>query len=283
MKAEYKNKLPKWYNDNKQYDLILTDDIDSLMSCAILKFLKNWSIENVMLFKADTNKSIDYLGKTSDATNETVGVDFALQNGKCFDNHVSRISKLDPINSECVNLNVIRDITRENYFKKYNLSTVLLLWSLFDLPIPESEEGKMILLTIDSSYYSYFSKKQYQDMNRYYMCDIMGLDELYECQGRHTQAEFKEIEKKFKLKEKIVAKNGYLDTNIDLLAINNEIGWDTGVWCSLPKKKFTLHKKFYDKQVSINNNTTLSEITKNPYSVALTGRDFICYSEEIKE
>ena len=31
------------------------------------------------------------------------------------------------------------------------------------------------------------------------------------------------------------------------------------------------------------NTTKLSDITKNPYSVALTGRDFICYSEEIPE
>ena len=285
MKAEYKEKLPQWYMDNVKRDLILTDDIDSLMSCAILKAVKNWDINYCLLFKADKNKNYDYMGITSNATNETVGVDLALQNGKCFDNHLSRLSEDDYLNKECINLNFIKNVTRKNYFKKYNLSTVLLLWSLYDLPIPESEEGKMILLTIDSSYYSHFSRYQNDRyLNKFYMCDVMGLDELYECQLRHKQYEFKDIEKKYKLNEKITAYKGILSTDIDLLSINLEIGWYTDIWCELPKSIFKRYKIFRDIQVPIKYNTTkLSQIIKNPYSVALTNRDFICYSEEITE
>ena len=177
MKEKYKEKLPQWYTDDGKYDLILTDDIDSLLSCAILKQVKNWDIEYVMLFKT-SNKDIDYMGITSNATNEAVGVDLALHKGKSFDNHVSRLLPTDPLNEECINLNMINDITRQNYFKKYNLSTVLLLWSLYKLPIPESEEGKMILLTIDSSYYSFFSGySSFRDMNKYWLCEVMELDE----------------------------------------------------------------------------------------------------------
>lgn len=211
MKEIYRKQLPKWYEGNEKYDLILTDDIDSLLSCAILKKVKQWSIEQVFLFKADRNKSIDYLGITSNATNEAVGVDLALQNGKCFDNHVTRISSKDKWNDECINLNFINDVTRQNYFSKFNLSTVLLLWSLYDLPIPESEDGKMILLTIDSSYYSYFSKYQNdRNMNKFYMCDVLGLNELFKCQQRHKQYEFKDIEKKYHLDKKIKASKGFL-------------------------------------------------------------------------
>ncbi|WP_455718690.1 hypothetical protein, partial [Anaerosporobacter sp.] len=180
MNIEYKKQLPKWYEDNKKYDLILTDDIDSLLSCAILKKVKQWEIEQVFLFKADSNKSIDYLGITSSATNEAVGVDLALQNGKCFDNHVTRIKSTDKWNDECINPNQFKNVTGANYSSKYNLSTVLLLWSLYDLPIPESEEGKMILLTIDASYVSYFSNYSYfNQMNKYYLCNVLGLNELY--------------------------------------------------------------------------------------------------------
>lgn len=284
MKVQYKERLPQWYKDTKQYDLILTDDIDSLMSCAILSLIKGWEIKYCMLFKADKNELYDYMGITSNATNETVGVDLALQNGKSFDNHLSRLDELDPVNDECINLNFIKDVTRKNYFKKYNLSTVLLLWGLYDLPIPESEEGKMILLTIDSSYYSHFSRYQNdREMNKFYMCDVLGLDELYECQLRHKQYEFKDIEKKFKLNKKITVKSkGILSTDIDLLGINLEIGLDTKVWCVLPEEPFSLHKKFRDIQVPITRRTTkLSDITENPYSVALTNRNFLCYSEEI--
>lgn len=285
MKDEYKIKLPKWYEDTKKYDLILTDDIDSLMSCAILKAVKNWDIEYVMLFKLDKNKSIDYMGITSNATNEAVGVDLALQNGKSFDNHLSKLHSDDKWNEKCINLNFIKDVTRQNYFKKYNLSTVLLLWSLYDLPIPETEEGKMILLTIDSSYYSHFSRYQNdREMNKFYMCDVLGLDELYECQLRHKQYEFKDIEVKYNLLSKIVVKKGFLDTDIDLAGINLEVGWYTDIWCELPKVRFSLYKTFQDIQVPIRRTTTkLSDITQNPYSVALTNRDFLCYSEEIIE
>ena len=52
MKERYKDKLPEWYKEEKQYDLILTDDIDSLLGCAILSHCKGWNIEQIMLFKA---------------------------------------------------------------------------------------------------------------------------------------------------------------------------------------------------------------------------------------
>lgn len=284
MKAEYKNKLPQWYNDNKQYDLILTDDIDSLLSCAVLKKIKGWNIEYVLIFKADKNKCFNYMGKTSNATNEVIGVDLALQSGKAFDNHLSRLSLDEEYNRECINPNIFNNITRKDYFKKYNLSTILLVWGLYDLPIPESEEGKMILLTIDSSYYSYFSRYQNdRNMNRYYLCDVLGLEELYKCQQRHKQYEFKDIEKKYRLNKKIVVNKGRLQTDIDLLGINLELV-DSGIWCSLPEEVFQLHRVFKDIKVPLKSNTTkLSDITKNPFSVALTGRDFICLSEEIPE
>lgn len=285
MKAEYKERLPQWYKDTKKYDLILTDDIDSLLSCAILKNVKGWNIEYVMLFKADKEKNFDYMGITSNATNEAVGIDLALQHGKCFDNHVSRLDELDSANKECINLNFIKDVTRKNYFKKYNLSTVLLLWGLYNLPIPESEEGKMILLAIDGTFSSHFSKYQNdRDMNRFYMCEVLGLEELYQCQLRHKQYEFVDIIKKYNLNKKIQATKGYLHTDIDIVGINLEIGLDTNVWCELPKDRFKKYKVFRDIQCPIKYYTTkLSDITENPYCVALIKRDFLCYSEEITE
>ena len=121
-------------------------------------------------------------------------------------------------------------------------------------------------------------------MNKFYMCEVMGLNELYECQLRHKQYEFKDIEKKYNLKSKIVSKKGIIDTEIDITGINLEVGWYTDIWCELPKQRFKLHKTFRDIQVPIKRTTIkLSDITSNPYSVALTNRDFLCYSEEIIE
>ena len=37
MKKELKQRIPMWYEDITQYELCLTDDIDSLLSCVFLK------------------------------------------------------------------------------------------------------------------------------------------------------------------------------------------------------------------------------------------------------
>lgn len=283
MDKEYKQQLPTWYNSKEKYDLILTDDIDSLLSCAILKEIKQWEIEQVLLFKADKNKVIDYLGKTSNATNEAVGVDLALQSGKCFDNHVTRISSSDELNNESINPNIFKNVTGKNYTSKYNLSTVLLLWSLYNLPMPKTEEGKMILLAIDSSYISYYSSYSFfNQMNKYYLCDVLGLEELYECQKRHKEYEFTDIIRKYKLKSKIIVKKGILQTDINLKEINCEL-FETNIYCELPEKRFHLDKIFQDIIIPITGNKNLIDIAENPFCAALTKKGFLCYSKEIIE
>ena len=290
LKEKYKGFVPNWTSDKTQkYDLLLTDDLDSLMGCAILKSVMGWDIQRVMLFKADKNKTTDYLGKTSKATNEVIGIDIALQHGKCFDNHCSRLQLSDHTNNECVNPNIWENVTRQNYFSKYNSSTALLLWSIYDIPMPKSEDGKMILLAIDGTYQSFYHENsQYNRMNKHYLCDVLGLDELYECQKRHKKSDFEEIKKKYRMTTngrdtKIVSKKGYLQTELNLDAINVAVGCGNNVLCELPQERFSLSATFLDKQVKLDrynrNSEKLDDIVKESYSVALTGRDFLCYSE----
>ena len=57
MKEFYRQKLLKgneWIDSTNEYGLILTDDLDSLLSCAILKYVKGWNIEQTYIFKAKT-------------------------------------------------------------------------------------------------------------------------------------------------------------------------------------------------------------------------------------
>ena len=294
MKDEYKKYIPDWvYDKTGSYDLLLTDDLDSLMGCAILKAVMGWDIQQVMLFKADPHKTTDYLGKTSKATKEVIGVDIALQDGKCFDNHVSRLQKTDHRNEQCINPNLWEDITRQNYFSKYNLSTVLLLWSIYDIPLPKSEDGKMILLAIDGTYQSFYHENsQYNRRNKHWLVDVLGLNGLYECQQRHSKSDFEDIKRKYTMTQnghdtKIKVSKGILDTDLDLIGINLAVGWDANIWCELPKDKFYLREKFHDIQMPLNKSIryreNLIDITENPFSVALTGRDFLCWSEMIKD
>ena len=188
LKDELKQKLPQWYKDTKsKYSLILTDDLDSLFSCAILKAKMNWDIEQVMLFNAKKNSeiSVDWHGLAENATHEAIGVDFARVNGKCFDKHVTLFNSDDTYNNEAINLNHICGINRNAYTKKYNLSTALLLWSLYDLPKDNlPDELMMLLLCIDSSFYSFYHG--FQRQNHRWLVDELDLPEFYECQKANT-------------------------------------------------------------------------------------------------
>ena len=99
------NNVPTWYKDTEnKYHTILTDDIDSLLSCTILKEVMGWEIKEVFLLRQVANYSdipIDVSAKTKNATvTEELGVDFAKYQGKCFDNHITRFSDKDYKNKE---------------------------------------------------------------------------------------------------------------------------------------------------------------------------------------
>ena len=288
MKETYKNKLPKWYDDCKQYDLILTDDIDSLLGCSILNHFKGWNIEQAMLFKANISTCNgvlkDYLGVTDNATNEAIGVDFAMVNGKCFDNHLTLFDYQDKPNPESININNICNIHRGIYGQKYALSTVLLLWSLYDLPKENlSDELMMILLAIDSSFEGYYND-YFRQFNKRYMVDILELPEFYECQQRHTYNEFKDIIRKYRLKEKVKLYKGTLQTDINIQAINDLLSQYTDIRIELPTEKFKKKAVFKDIAVEIKGfPSSINAICENPFCYALTKKNFVNYSEEIIE
>lgn len=284
LKEEIKNKLPQWYKDESKYGLILTDDIDSLMGTAILKSKKNWDIEQVMLFKANKNDDVskDYLGVVENATHEAIGVDFAMVNGKCFDNHLTKFNSTDVHNTESINLNHIYNINRNNYTSKYNLSTVLLLWSLYDLPKEDlSDELMMVLLAIDSSYYSYYHG--FQRQNYKWLVEMLDLPEFYECQKRHKEHEFLDIQRKYGLKKKITCSKGYLATEIDIDEINELLAWECDVQLELPTNRFYRKAVFKDVELDIKGcPDSIYAICDNPFSYALTRKNKVKYSERIE-
>ena len=275
MEKQFKEKLPKWYKDNSQYDLILSDDLDSLASCAVLNLTKGWDVEYFYRF--------DGMGKTKSATNESVGVDIALYKGKTIDNHVAKLHKHDYLNQESINLNCMDDISRDNYFDKYCGSTLLTLWSLFDLPIPKSDDGKMILLCVDSSYLGFYSDyTKFRQANKHYLSDVLCFDELYELQKHHKVSDYQHIKNKYCLDSKVICDKGRLNTGIKLEEISQELG----IPIELPDGTFYKYKQFSNCKMPLDKNkrytTKLEDIIENPFSLALTGRDFLNYSVKIE-
>ena len=297
MKEIYREKLlngNEWIDSTDEYGLILTDDLDSLLSCAILKHVKGWSIEQAYIFKA--NKPIvkskdaqlyDYLGTIKDATHESIGVDLALTAGKCFDNHLTQFSYGEKINPESINLNRVQNIYRQSYSKKYNLSTVLLLWSLYDLPKEGlSDELMMLLITIDGSYEGFFTDARWVGIHEFWIRDVLDLPEFLECERRHTYREFKAIREKYNIHKghgKITLSHGLLVTDIDLEAVNDTLGWETDIQVELPADKFYKKAVFKDNIAKIEGYpSSVKTICDNPFSYALTGKYAVNYSERIE-
>lgn len=297
MKELYREKLLKgneWIDSTDEYGLILTDDLDSLLSCAILKYVKGWNIEQAYIFKA--NKPIvkskdaqlyDYLGTIKDATHESIGVDLALTAGKCFDNHLTQFSYGEKINPESINLNRVQNIYRQNYSKKYNLSTVLLLWSLYDL-LKEglSDELMMLLIAIDGSYEGFYTDARWVGIHEFWIRDVLDLPEFLECERRHTYREFKAIREKYNIHKgdgKIKLSHGLLVTDIDLEALNDTLGWETDIQVELLEDKFYKKAVFKDHIAKIEGYpSSVRTICDNPFSYALTGKWAVNYSERIE-
>ncbi|GBF32258.1 hypothetical protein DCCM_0451 [Desulfocucumis palustris] len=275
MKLNIKEKFPEWVHDTKYYDLILSNDLDSFFSCQLLEMVKGWKPNYF-------NYNFSAMGLTEFADgNENIGVDFSLCNSKCFDNHVVMMNSNDDYNYQSANFNIIDEISRENYFSKYCGSTLLTIWSLYDVPLPATEEAKMILLCIDSTFKGFYSGYPLpKKANRKYLVDYMDFPELYECLQRHKQYEFSNLISKYNLAGKISLKKGFLHTDIDLEALRKVFNLPF----LLPENKFYKKEEYENNAMSLpkgNYSWSKDDISEEMYSVALTRRDYLNYSIRI--
>ena len=45
MREEYLSRVPEWYRSFEKFDVVLSDDLDGIVSTSALKFAKNWNVE----------------------------------------------------------------------------------------------------------------------------------------------------------------------------------------------------------------------------------------------
>lgn len=263
--------MPWWVEDNKYHDLCLTDDIDSLLSCIYLNQIKGYDINYFYTF----NK----IYKTDQAnTKNVIGVDADFTNAKCWGNHVTMINPHDTYNNNCANLNVIDKISRKNYFQKYCGSTVSQIMSYYDIPLPESELARMILLAIDSTFAGYYSRYENDNKaNKYYLIEVLQFEELYDLLTRHTKADFIDLIGEYSLNQKIIVQNGSLETSINLKGLEDVFLMPI----ELPQAEFKLGKIFKTMTHSLswnNTHTTKEHLHDNIISLAVTGKNYISYT-----
>ncbi len=281
MKERFLKDVPDWYKSNDNFDLVLSDDLDGLVSTSVLNYVHpNWNVNYFYDF-ATLYASEDIKEKSTRERSATrVWADIAfLGTEKCFDNHVSRANKEDYKNELCINPNLMTGVYNTNYYSKYAGSTALVIWSLYGLPLPKSELGKGILLAIDSTYEGYFSGDNFKARNKFYLCDVLGLEELYECQGRHNYSDFKSLANKYDLREKIkINEDGKISTALDTEWLSKVL--DLPI--TFPKEKiFTPYVEF-EKQNKANSpvlflNDSVRDI-KNIATIGYTHKNKAKYS-----
>jgi hypothetical protein len=274
MREEYAQLLPDWYMGDEEHDLVLSDDIDSLASCAVLNMVKGWKVgyfydfNNIYTIQKDTTKK-----------NRRCWVDIATYKGHAFDNHVSLISDWDTWNTDMINLNLMCQVTNENYTDKYAGSTLLTIWSVYNLPLPETEEGKMLLLCIDSAYKGFYSDR-FHDIQKHYLIDVLGLEGLYSVIQRHTAEEFEDLILEYGLRQKITYYDRAIKTELPLDKIGQALGIDLNI---MPESEFFLIRRLVQIQADIKEDDEYADdISQGIKTLAIVYRNKVKYSK-IKE
>ena len=270
MKQEVYSKVPQWFRDSEQgqYSVMVGDDIDSLTTATLMRQFMGWEVN----WFYDFNKV--YVVDDSIDRRNRVGVDMALEfNEKTIDNHVTLFSGTDKPNLNSVNMNVMYGVSRDNYTDKYAMSTLLLAWSLLGLELPSTDEGKKILLSIDSSFKGHYDEK-FRETHSEWLRKL-GFEELIEFLDTKTnRKELKvTIKNRYNLSEKIkMTEEKQLETNIDLQGIGKYLEIDL----QLPCDNFNLVYKLRRENLELNkrNHSKL----KGTYSFALTYKDLASYT-----
>ena len=274
MKAKYLGKMPQWYQSEENFDVVLSDDIDGLVSASALKYAKNWDVNYFYDFRNLYVSGKTYFEQNKSTTRVWVDVALLAQE-KCFDNHISRKSMSDYRNNLCINPNLMTNVTNANYYSKYCGSTALVIWSTYNIPLPESEIGKMLLLAIDVTFKGFYANNnKFKERNKFYLCDVLDMPELYEVQQRHTSNDFARLIREYDITRKISLEGDNLQTKLNLKVIGELLGIDM----VLPEKKFIMLEELETGKGNMSGISSVKDVDKNVATLAFTGRDYAVWS-----
>ncbi|MGE7217149.1 hypothetical protein ACQKJC_11665 [Priestia koreensis] len=267
MKKILKEKFPLWCSDytQGQFNTTLQGDFDSLLSASVEKHVKGNEVNYFYDFDCI------YIGDITDKR-KSIGMDLALHKGKSWCNHVVRIQENDFVNPQTANVNALLNVHRGNYFKKYAMSTALVMWSYYGLPLPKTKEGKMILLCVDSSFLGHYDERFKKVHNAY--LNLLGFSELIDLLNTTTKNDYFNLQQKYQTKAAIkLNSDGYLHTNLPLAEMQGFFDFPI----NLPTKQFRLLREFQSYKASVFTNTSKNDID-NLFSFALTGKNLMKYT-----
>jgi hypothetical protein len=224
MQKGIKEALPIWWQSLNKKDsfLVLSDDIDSLLSCIFL----NQKFDIPIGAFYDFN--FLYHNPTITKGKKAIFVDIDTAKYNCFSNHVTIVG-----NKNAINLN--QGIYINNYHHKYAGSTLLTILSLFDFDFTSlNDEQIKLLLCIDVSFKGFYNSNFKETWLKWMkVLEFPGAADVVQ---NTDFSYFSKLIGKYKLNEKIkMDNNNYLNTRIDLESIESDFGFKM----NLPDIKFT--------------------------------------------
>lgn len=266
MISELKKLYPEWVN-NDDYDLMLTDDLDSLASIIFLQQIrKGYNIQYFYDFK--TMYSSD-----NNSKRKALAIDCDLCKGKSWSNHCTMLSQDDEYNDKSANINNILKINRKSYFDKYSGSTLLQIISYFDWDISKyNEEQLMVLCAIDGYYIPWFPWiYDFRPKQKEYL-ENMQLTKLIDVFQQHTYQDFINIVNKYGLNKKIkINKEGRLKTEINLPGLRDLFNLPF----LLPDNNYTIYREFKPNSYNLKFDNTEKIDKSNLFSMAITGKNYM--------
>lgn len=227
IRSDISKQFPEWYkqlNPERHY-LVMTNDFDSYYSCQFLMNRFKLKVGGYYDFESGL-----YLNEERTEGKQPIYVDLSISEGMTFDNHYTFIKNPLAINPN-VNTNV--------YYKKYNGSTLALLYGLYNIDFSELDECHLTaLLCIDGFYIGYYNKGgKYRDINLYWYDALGCKDSVVPILEKYDQKHFIDFNLAYSLDEGI-----YIDEEGCLYCATD---------APLPKCKFELvqpvQKEFVSK------------------------------------
>ena len=142
----------KWLNE-KNKSFIISADYDGLICASFLSHHLNWSLvgyynmEKIWISQEGLDQKNDLIW---------VDLDIVPKSGKTLGGHIVMLNKQLPLGlkSSC-NPNILKNISSNNFNRKYPLSTLSFLLWLFNISIPQNYFAQFLVLHSDSTWLKY--------------------------------------------------------------------------------------------------------------------------------
>lgn len=259
MKSEIRNSFGDWYTDidKEKYYTVLTNDIDSYLSCSFLK--KKFGVEIGGFYDFEAL----YVNKELTEGKEPIYVDADVAKGCAFGNHVTGLR-----NRDCINLN--SGIKISNYTDKYAGSTLFTLYSLYDFDLREFHKYKIqLLLTIDVWFKQYFCFRSKWD----YWVEAMGMEYLTDIISEFSSQDYYDVLIDYKLNSKIqIMPDGTLFFPLNYKGIKEDFGMN------ILEPECVFDTKVRALSISSGNLYKMYQKKDRIFSNAMTYKDQLCYS-----